>query len=238
MRLDKFLAAALFVSRADVKKMIAKGRVRVGDEVARRPEMQVEESAPVFVDGKPVLYAKHIHIMMHKPAGLLTAARDKHAPTVCDLLPEEFLARGLSPVGRLDKDVTGLLLFTTDGELNHRLTSPKRGVEKEYIARVDGVLDESDVAAMASGLDLGDFVAKPGVLAIEGESVGRLTVTEGKFHQVKRMFEEIGKPVLQLKRLTMGGVVLDEALEEGQFRALTDEEAAALYRAANYEEAL
>lgn len=238
MRLDKFLAAALFVSRTDVKKMIAAGRVRVGDDFARRPETQVAENAPVFVDGKPVAYAKHIHIMMHKPAGLLTAARDKHAPTVCDLLPEEFLARGLSPVGRLDKDVTGLLLFTTDGELNHRLTSPKRGVEKEYIAQVDGVLQQSDIAAMASGLDLGDFVAKPGRLTIESENVGRLVVTEGKFHQVKRMFEKIGKPVLQLKRLTMGGVRLDEALAAGQFRALTAEETAALYRAANYEEAV
>ncbi|MBQ4637141.1 MAG: pseudouridine synthase, partial [Clostridia bacterium] len=174
--------------------------------------------------------------MMNKKAGVLTAARDKNAPTVMDELPQAALRRGISPVGRLDKDVTGLLLFTTNGELNHRLTSPKRNVEKRYIAKVDGVLSQNDIKLFEEGLDLGDFIAKPGKLSILEPNVGQVIVTEGKFHQVKRMFEKVGKPVLELKRVETAGVLLDESLLPGQFRPLTQDEISLLKKACQMED--
>ena len=170
-----------------------------------------------------------MHLMLHKPAGLLTATTDARQKTVMDLLPEELKRRALGPVGRLDKDVTGLLLLTDDGQLAHRLISPKWTVEKVYLARVEGALDASDIQAFQAGIALSDFTARPARLEILEPDLGRLTITEGKFHQVKRMFAARGKPVLRLHRESVGGVSLDSALECGKFRPLTAEEEGALY---------
>ena len=145
-------------------------------------------------------YRRHMHLMLHKPAGLLTATTDARQKTVMDLLPEELKRRALGPVGRLDKDVTGLLLLTDDGQLAHRLISPKWTVEKVYLARVEGALDASDIQAFQAGIALSDFTARPARLEILEPDLGRLTLTEGKFHQVKRMFAARGKPVLRLHR--------------------------------------
>ena len=190
----------------------------------------------VTLDGQPLDTRLTLHLMLHKPQGILTAARDKKAATVMDLLPPKCQTLGCMPVGRLDKDTTGLLLFTTDGELAHRLLSPKRHVDKTYWARVDGSLDEADVEAFASGLNLGDFIAQPGRLEIlsssSEEAQARVTVQEGKFHQIKRMFEARGRQVTQLHRETFGPLLLDERLAPGQYRELTDLEAAQLYAAA------
>ena len=173
--------------------------------------------------------------MLHKPAGLLTAARDKKQPTVMDLLPEVYGAIGCMPVGRLDKDTTGLLLLTTDGELNHRLLSPGRHVDKTYLAQVDGPLEARHVAAFAAGLSLSDFDAQPSELVILGPQTGRVTVHEGKFHQIKRMFSAVGREVTKLHRESFGSLTLDPALPEGAWRELTDAELAALYRDAQME---
>ncbi len=149
------------------------------------------------------------HVMMHKPAGVLTAARDPKQPTVMDLLPPEYSSMGCMPVGRLDKDTTGILIFTCDGELNHRLLSPARHVEKRYRALVEGGLEEKNVEAFAAGMDLGDFTAQPAKLTILGPSLAEVVIAEGKFHQVKRMFAALANDVPALHRCASGPLELD-----------------------------
>ena len=167
---------------------------------------------------------------------LLTAARDKKQPTVMDLLPPEYAAIGCMPVGRLDKDTTGLLLLTTDGELNHRLLAPARHVDKTYLATLDKPVGDKEVAVFASGLSLSDFEAAPADLTPLPGNQARVTIHEGKFHQVKRMFAAVEREVLTLHRETFGSLALDEALPCGQWRELTEAEASALYRDAQMEE--
>lgn len=229
MRLDKFLSAQ-GLSRKQARAAIASGQVSVNGEVQGDPGFILDPiSAQVLFQGRALGYRRHMHLMLHKPAGLLTATTDARQKTVMDLLPEELKRRALGPVGRLDKDVTGLLLLTDDGQLAHRLISPKWTVEKVYLARVEGALDASDIQAFQAGIALSDFTARPARLEILEPDLGRLTITEGKFHQVKRMFAARGKPVLRLHRESVGGMSLDPALECGKFRPLTAEEEGALY---------
>ena len=238
LRLDRWLVTLGVGSRSEVQKLVKKGAVWVNSAVVRDPACQVDETAAaLIVNGQPLDGRLNRHVMLHKPAGLLTAARDKKQPTVMDLLPEVYSAIGCMPVGRLDKDTTGLLLLTTDGELNHRLLSPGRHVDKTYLAQVDGPLDESHVAAFAAGLHLSDFDAQPALLEIVGPQTGRVTVHEGKFHQIKRMFSAVGREVTQLHRETFGSLRLDPALPEGEWRELTDAELTALYQDAQMEAA-
>lgn len=229
MRLDKFLSAQ-GLTRKQARAAIASGQVSVNGEVQGDPGFILDPiSARVLFQGRALGYQRHMHLMLHKPAGLLTATTDARQKTVMDLLPEELKRRALGPVGRLDKDVTGLLLLTDDGQLAHRLISPKWTVEKVYLARVEGALDAADIQAFQAGIALSDFTARPARLEILEPDLGRLTITEGKFHQVKRMFAARGKPVLRLHRESVGGVSLDPALECGKFRPLTAEEEGALY---------
>ena len=194
-----------------------------------------ETTALLTVMGQPLDGRLTRHVMLHKPAGLLTAARDKKQPTVMDLLPEVYASIGCMPVGRLDKDTTGLLLLTTDGELNHRLLAPGRHVDKTYRAQADGKLNESHVAAFAAGMHVPEdgkesaFDAQPAHMALAAPDTGVLTIHEGKFHQVKRMFRVVGREVIQLHRLSFGSLQLDADLPEGAWRELTEEEIAALY---------
>lgn len=229
MRLDK-AAALAGLTRSEARKAIAAGRVWVDGAPARDCAMQVE-AARVSVDGAPVQAPGEVTIMVNKPAGVLTATEDRRAPTVVDLLPEPLRRRGLGPVGRLDRDVTGLVLLTTDGQLAHRLISPKWKAEKLYRARCEGTLTAQDVAAFAQGVALTDFTARPARLNIleAGEtSLADVTLTEGKFHQVKRMFAAVGHPLLSLQRLRIGCVELDPALAAGDWRALTPQEVSGL----------
>ena len=231
MRLDKALSMAGY-SRSEAKGMIAKGRVRVDGAVARDPGMNVQP-AQVCLDGASIEAPQEIYLMIHKPAGVVTATEDKRLPTVVSLLPDNLQKRKIGPVGRLDRDVTGLVLLTTDGQLAHRLISPKWKAGKVYRAECEGALSEKDVQAFASGLELSDFTAQPADMNIlsSGEtSIADVTLTEGKFHQVKRMFAAIGHPLTKLKRLRIGCVQLDESLEPGQYRSLTEEEITGLKR--------
>ena len=236
LRLDRWLVTLGVGSRSEIQKLVKKGGVKVNGMPVKDPGMQVDEkSAALTVNGQPVDGRLIRHVMLHKPAGLLTAARDKKQPTVMDLLPEAYASIGCMPVGRLDKDTTGLLFLTTDGELNHRLLSPGRHVDKTYLAEVDGALDERHAAAFAEGLHLSDFDAQPAKLEILGPHVGRVTVHEGKFHQVKRMFSAVGCEVIRLHRETFGSLVLDPSLPEGEWRELTKDELAFLYSDAQME---
>lgn len=229
-RIDKLLALT-GVGRSEAKKMIAAGRVSVCGVLTRDPGCKATPDQ-VTLDGAPLAVEQELYLMLHKPAGVVTATEDKRLPTVVSLLPEKYQRRKIGPVGRLDRDVTGLVLLTTDGELAHRLISPKWKAEKTYRAECEGRLTEADVAAFEEGLTLSDFTAKPAKLHIlsadDGHSTADVTLTEGKFHQVKRMFAAVGHPLTELHRLRIGCVTLDETLAEGEYRPLTDTEISGL----------
>lgn len=229
-RLDKVLADTGRWSRREAKMLIRQGRVRLDGHTAAAAEEKIDPAAvEIVVDGEDIGWRAYTYVMLHKPAGVLTATEDSRQPTVLDLLPGEWRRRGLAPVGRLDKDTEGLLLLTDDGELTHRLLSPKYHVDKVYFARVEGTLAEEDTAAFAAGLVLGDgLVCRSAGLEILTANTCLVTLREGKYHQVKRMLAARGKPVVYLKRLSMGPVELDHTLECGRFRPLTGEEVTAL----------
>ena len=228
-RLDKLLASTGRWSRSEAKRLVREGRVRVDGRVPASAEEKYDaETAALTVDGEALRLAAHTYVMLHKPAGTLSATEDGRGRTVLELLPEEYRRRGLFPVGRLDKDAEGLLLLTDDGVLAHALLSPKRHVDKLYYVRVQGALDEADRAAFAAGMTLGGGLhclpAELRILSAGAESEALVTLREGKFHQVKRMLAARGKPVLYLKRLAMGALTLDERLAPGEWRELTKEE--------------
>lgn len=228
MRIDKFLTECGAGSRSGVKQLLRKGLVTVNGEIVRTPEMKIVPGTDsVICEGRILYYEPLEYLMLNKPAGCVTAVRDSLHRTVMEYLGAEHKA-DLAPVGRLDLDTEGLLILTNDGELAHRMLAPKSHVDKVYFARVLGCVTEEDVRAFAEGLEIGEkrptLPAKLEIL-ISGEiSEILLTVCEGKFHQVKRMFEAQGKKVLYLKRTAMGGIVLDDSLEPGQWRRLTEEE--------------
>lgn len=239
MRLDRYLVTLGCGSRSEVQKAIRAGKALVDGAMIRDPGHACREGADIRFQGEALDTRLMRHVMLHKPAGLLTAARDKKQPTVMDLLPPAYAAIGCMPVGRLDKDTTGLLLLTCDGELSHRLLAPARHVDKTYLAEVDGPLSEADVEAFAQGLHLSDFQAQGALLELlhisPAQSTARVTVHEGKFHQVKRMFEAVGREVTRLHRERFGPLALDSTLTPGQWRELTAEEQRQLYEAAQME---
>lgn len=232
-RLDKLLADTGKWSRREVKALVRQGLVRVDGRLAASAEDKLDPAvAIVTVAGETVALHRFTYVLLHKPAGVLTATEDRKQPTVLDLLPPELRRIGLAPVGRLDKDTEGLLLLTNDGELAHRLLSPKYHVEKRYLARVDGELSATDAEAFARGMTLGDGLeCLPAGLELLPGHACIVTLREGKFHQVKRMLAARGAPVLYLKRLSMGPLTLDDSLAAGAYRLLRAEEISALYRA-------
>lgn len=231
-RLDKLLAGTGKWSRREVKALVRQGLVRVDGRLAASAEDKLDPAAAIItVAGETISLRRFTYVMLHKPAGVLTATEDRKQPTVLDLLPPELRRIGLAPVGRLDKDTEGLLLLTNDGELAHRLLSPKYHVEKRYLARVDGELSAADAEAFARGMTLGDGLeCLPAGLEVLPDRVCIVTLREGKFHQVKRMLAARGAPVLYLKRLSMGPLTLDDSLAAGAYRLLRAEEISALYR--------
>ena len=232
MRLDKLLTHLGVASRSGAREVLKAGRVRVNGEAVRDAAFQVEVDDKVLLDGKLLDTRLSRHLLLHKPAGVLTAKEDNRQKTVMDLLPPEYTSLGCMPVGRLDKDTTGLLILTTDGELAHRLLAPERHVDKVYIATVDGCLSDADVEKFAEGIPLKDFTCLPAKLEILSPNVGRVTVREGKYHQIKRMFGAVGKPVTELHRQRFGPLPLEDGMHPGEYRELTDDEIAALYAAA------
>ena len=226
-RLDKVIAGGGRFSRREVKLLIHQGRVLLDGVPAKAPEQKVDpELAEIRVDGEVLRYQRYVWVMLHKPSGVLSATEDRKQGAVLDLLPPHLQRIGLFPVGRLDKDTEGLLLLTDDGALSHALLSPKKHVDKVYYAVTQGRVTEEDAAAFAAGVVLEDgTVCRPaGLEAVPGKDAALITLREGKFHQVKRMLASRGKPVLYLKRLSMGPLELDPALPPGGWRLLTGEE--------------
>ncbi|MET3196538.1 pseudouridine synthase [Bacillus sp. OAE603] len=229
MRIDKILANMGYGSRKEVKGLLKKGVVKIGDNIVKSPKEHVDlDNQVVSVNGEVVEYKEYVYLMMNKPPGVISSTEDSEHETVIGLLEYEDIIFEPFPVGRLDKDTEGLLLITNDGQLAHQLLSPKKHVPKKYFATIDGVVTEEDIKAFEKGVTLDDgYETKPGYLTIltsGQESEIELVIMEGKFHQVKRMFEAVGKTVTYLKRLEMGPLKLDETLELGEYRELTDEE--------------
>lgn len=232
LRLDKFLVEMKKGSRSEVKKLIKRGRVTVDGQTVREPEQKFDpERAQISLNGQTVSYASFEYFMLNKPQGVVSATEDRRFQTVVDLI-DTARRKDLFPAGRLDIDTEGLLLITNDGQLAHQLLSPKKHVDKVYFARVEGILPSDVKEQFAKGLTLdGDVKTLPARLELLKEgpvSEVRLTIHEGKFHQVKRMFEAVGCRVIYLKRLSMGSLVLDETLAPGEYRRLTDDELCAL----------
>lgn len=225
-RLDKILSDAGAAGRRELKTIIRSGRVSVNGVAVLTPDAKVDEtSAVITLDGAVVRTAAESYYIMDKPSGVVTATEDRAQKTVLDLLPPEVRRLGLFPVGRLDKDTTGLLLLTNDGNFAHRIISPKSHLGKRYLAVTDGIPNREDVEAFAEGMVLKDGTqCLPAVLEITGTNTCWVTIREGKYHQVKRMLAARGKPVLALRRLSIGGLVLDESLGLGGFRELSEEE--------------
>ena len=228
-RLDKIIASTGRFSRREVKELIRRGAVTVDGVPARSAQEKADpETAEIAVNGEVLTYRRYPWVMLNKPAGYLSATEDGRGATVLDLLPPELRRQGLFPVGRLDKDTEGLLLLTNEGRLAHDLLSPRRHVDKEYFARVSGRLTEEDCRAFSAGLVLEDGLrclpARLEIVSAGEVSEARVTVWEGKFHQVKRMLAQRGKPVLYLERIRMGPLRLDPALPRGEFRFLTESE--------------
>lgn len=233
IRLDKFLADAKVGSRSEVKEYIKKGRIQVNDEIIKKSEMKIDtEKDQVFFDQERVWEKGFVYYMLNKPKGVVSATTDNLDKTVVELLCKEKYWEELFPVGRLDKDTEGLLLLTNDGVLAHNLLSPKKHVEKVYYALIKGFVTEEDVISFQEGLDIGEKKnTMPSDLHIlkSGEiSEIKVTICEGKFHQVKRMFQAVSKEVMYLKRISMGKLQLDKSLQPGEYRALTEEEIALL----------
>ncbi|MEH7009629.1 pseudouridine synthase [Neobacillus niacini] len=229
MRIDKMLANLGYGSRKEVKQLLKNGAVKIDDVVVKDAKQHVDTNKQIVtLNGEVIEYREFIYLMMNKPQGVLSATEDSVGETVIDLLELGDQVYEPFPVGRLDKDTEGLLLITNDGQLAHRLLSPKKHVPKTYFAVIDGEVTDEDVRAFAEGVTLDDgYETKPGELIILKPGIRsdiELTITEGKFHQVKRMFEAVGKRVVYLKRISMGPLPLDETLELGEYRELTDEE--------------
>lgn len=229
MRIDKMLANLGFGSRKDVKQLLKSGAVEVNEQKVKDASKHVDPNKDVVtINGEEVVYKEFIYLMMNKPQGVISATEDSQHETVLDILEPEDIVFSPFPVGRLDKDTEGLLLLTNDGQLAHRLLSPKKHVPKTYFAVINSEVTEEDIAAFKKGVILDDgYETKPGELRILKSGLTsdiELTITEGKFHQVKRMFEAVGKRVIYLQRISMGPLQLDETLELGEYRELTEEE--------------
>lgn len=231
MRLDKFLVACAVGSRTEVKNFLKSGRVTVNGKKEKSAKLQInEDTDEICFDGQKLDYEEFVYYMMNKPQGVISATEDPKHKTVLDLLDDLARSKEVFPVGRLDIDTHGLLLLTNDGKLAHALLSPKRHVDKTYLAQVKGIMTDADVEVFVQGIPLKDFTCQPAKLELvsvdaeKNQSLVRVTIAEGKFHQVKRMVAYCGKEVVDLQRLTMGTLTLDEGLKRGEWRRLTKDE--------------
>lgn len=225
MRLDRFISNCGYASRSEAKKLIKQGIVSVDNKTAKSADMNVSEDAVVYVGQTELRYRKYVYLMLNKPDGYISATEDKKYPVVTDLVGEEYAHFNVFPVGRLDIDTEGLLILTNDGSLAHELTSPSKNVYKRYFARLNSEAEESDIAEFKNGMEFKDFTAKPALLEItDNPNEVYIEIAEGKFHQVKRMCERVGKNVTYLKRVSIGALKLDETLKTGEIRELTEDE--------------
>ena len=230
MRLDKLLSECGIASRKETAKAAKAGQITVNGTPAAKADMQVDPIADAITFcGRKVVWREFVYVMLNKPDGYVSATEDSHGEqVVTSLLPEKYQKMGLFPCGRLDKHTLGLMLLTNDGQLSHRLLSPKRHVAKTYAFRVKFPLSEKDISELQSGVDIGGYLTKPCTVTLTDEREGRITLTEGKYHQIKLMMEAVHNQITYLERITFGPLSLDPTLSRGEWRELTDEEITAL----------
>jgi 16S rRNA pseudouridine516 synthase len=225
VRLDKFISESSDISRKEIKQLIKKKSVYVNGELALKPEMKVEETDEVIAGGVRIFYRKYVYLIFNKPQGCVSATEDKHYKVVTDYVPEEYVHYNVFPAGRLDIDTEGLLILTNDGDFVHRITSPKKNVYKRYFAVLDKPAEEKDIEAFDAGMEFKDFTAKPARLEIcDNPKEAYVQIAEGKFHQVKRMFERVGKTVTYLRRDSIGGLSIPDNLELGEMVEISKDE--------------
>lgn len=223
MRIDKFLTATGTCTRSEAAKAVRRGEVTVDGRAVKSPSEQIDpEKVTICFGGQPIEYRKYIYIMMNKPEGVVSSTEDGDT-TVIDLLPEKYRRMNLFPCGRLDKYTVGFVLLTNNGPLGHYLLSPKHHVEKKYVFRVEKPLSDDDIARMEAGIDIGGYTTAPCKVERRGDAY-EITLTEGKYHQIRRMVEKVGSKVLFLERITFGNIALDRSLERGDWRFLTPDE--------------
>lgn len=226
-RLDKILVSQSIGSRKEVQKLIKNGSVSVNGEICKKIDIKIDAEKDIIkVCGQTITYQKYLYIMMNKPAGVVSASNDKREKTVIDILPEEFKRKSLFPTGRLDKDTEGLLIITDDGDFAHQMLSPKKGVYKKYIATLDGKITKDTIKAFEEGIIFADgtkcLPAKLEISNFDDNNIGIVTICEGKFHQVKKMFLCCGLNVVHLQRISIGGLYLDSKLHIGECKLLTN----------------
>ncbi|MCR5090334.1 MAG: pseudouridine synthase [Oscillospiraceae bacterium] len=236
MRLDRYLSACRALTRSQSVRAVREGRVQVNGQIQKKADFKIDEQKDaVLLDGTVCQYQKEHSYLLNKPAGVVTASRDRSQKTVLDLFPPEIRKQGIFPVGRLDKDTTGLLLLTTDGDLAHRILAPRYEVEKCYRVHIEGTLSGADVERFRKGLTLGDgTVCLPALLSILSPQDALVRIHEGKYHQVRRMFASVGKPVLELERIAVGGLMLEDNLRRGEFLELTEKDLCILFKSDNW----
>lgn len=230
MRLDKFIADAAALTRSEARKAIKSGNVKIRDEIVRDIAKQVEKEDKITLEERELSYIKYVYLMINKPAGVVTATEDKRQKTIMDLIDESYKRYNLFPVGRLDIDTEGFLLLTNDGDLAHNLLSPNKKVGKTYFVRLEKNISDEERKLLEDGVDIGECITKNAKTQRISDCEINLTITEGKFHQIKRMAKAVGNEVAYLKRLSYGDLYLDESLLIGEYRRLTDDEIAVLYQ--------
>ena len=221
-RIDKIISSQTNYSRKDVKKLILQKKISVNGKVAKKPEQKVnEQQDEIYIDGNKLEIKKYIYLILNKPKGYISATEDRTAKTVLDLVPEKYMRRGFFPAGRLDKDTTGMMIITDDGEFAHNILAPKKHIEKTYRVQIDIDITDEMREKFKQGIVLKDHVCCPATIVVEDKNTALITITEGKYHQIKRMFGCFGAKVVNLHRISMGGLQLPKDLREGECRELT-----------------
>ena len=225
VRIDKIISEQTYYTRKEIKKLISQGMVYVNGEQVKKPESKYDElNISIKIDGKEIEIKKHIYILLNKPKGYISATEDKSQKTVLDLIPEKYKNRNLFPAGRLDKDTTGLMIITDDGEFAHNILSPRKHVKKEYEVTIDIPVTTTMVEGFKKGVNLNDGECKSADLEITGEYTAKVTITEGRYHQIKRMFGCYGAKVVELNRICMGNLYLPKELKIGQVKEASEDE--------------
>jgi len=225
MRLDKFIANQTHLTRSEAIVAIKFGRVAVDNKIVKISEQKIDENSQIVtLDGKQIVYKKFVYLMLNKPDGIVSSTDDGDGKTVVDLLPEYYQKREVFPCGRLDKNTLGLIILTDDGESSHKLLSPKTHAEKVYKFVCKFPLSENDLIVLQNGVDIGGYITMPCKITLDDERSGKIVLTEGKYHQIKLMFQQVHNQIIYLERIAFAGICLDENLERGKWRELNEDE--------------
>lgn len=224
-RIDKIISSQGKYSRSEIKKLASQGRIKINDNIVKKVNEKIDiETSTIYIDNEKLDFKRNIYLILNKPKGYISASEDRSQKTVLDLIPEKYFRKGLFPAGRLDKDTTGMMIITDDGEFAHNILAPKKHIEKTYRVQIDIDITEEMREKFKQGIVLKDHVCCPAMIVVEDKNTALITITEGKYHQIKRMFGCFGAKVVRLHRISMGGLQLPSDLEEGQCRELTKEE--------------